>query len=385
MNNAGSGTGVERDLSVSGGPTSIAVAAPGQRHDLCLASYDYRLPPGAIAQRPALRRDMARLMVVNPRGGAVKHTWFGKLGQFFRNGDVLVVNDSKVVPARLRGHKRSGGAVELLLVEQTGQGRWSALVRSNRRLQLGTTLEFGGGLQAVCLGAENGRVDVRLAAEGDLDAVLARVAELPLPPYIRRPSGPDDADRERYQTVYASAPGSIAAPTAGLHFTEALMEQLAARGIGIAPVTLQVGPATFQPIRTEDVAQHDLEGERYEIPHQTVEAIAAARRDGGRVIAVGTTTTRALEAAAGPDGQLRAGSGVARIFIRPGHQFRVIDGLITNFHLPRSSLLVLVAGFVGRDVVLRAYAEAVAHGYRFYSYGDAMLALRDVEPMNNPG
>jgi len=342
---------------------------------MCLASYDFALPPSAIAQRPSLRRDGGRLMVVDPASGTWRHTRFAEIGRFLRADDVLVVNDSKVIPARLRGRKQSGGGVEVLLVERESGDEWTALVRGGRRPSPGATIEFGSGLRgtwvASCAG---GRARLRLAADGDLEATVDRAGEVPLPPYIRRPFGPDSDDRERYQTVYAREPGSIAAPTAGLHFSHELMEELRQSGITIVPVTLHVGPATFQPVRTEDVAKHSLEGERYRISDDTAATVSAARKAGRRVIAVGTTTTRALEAAAEADGTIRPGEGLARIVIRPGYRFRVIAGLITNFHLPRSSLLLLVAALLGRELVQRCYRGALAEGYRFYSYGDAMLA-----------
>jgi len=367
--------------------TSSPTPVPGgwQTDDMSVAAYDFALPRGAVAQRPALRRDWARLMVVDPASGTWSHARFAEIGRFLRSGDVLVVNDSKVVPARLWGRKRSGGAVEVLLVERESTDQWTVIVRSRRRPVPGATIEFGSGLSgtwvAYCGG---GRGRLRLAAEGDLDATLLEVGEVPLPPYIRRPCGPDAEDRERYQTVYARVPGSIAAPTAGLHFTGELVEDLAKGGITILQLTLHVGPATFQPIRTEDVRQHTLEGERYFIPGETAAAVSAARAAGRRIIAVGTTTTRALEAAAEPDGTLRPGAGVARTVIHPGYRFRVINGLLTNFHLPRSSLLLVVAALLGRELVQRCYREALAEGYRFYSYGDVMLAIHHDGPVSAP-
>lgn len=357
--------------------TSTAAAAQGYAGDCSLASYDYELPFAAIAQRPAPRRDAARLMVIDAATGQFVHGRFSALGDCLRSGDVLVLNDSRVRPARLRGRRASGGRVEALLLQREDARHWTALVRSSGRPAPGTTLHFGQDLQAT-LAADlgGGRALLSFSARGDLDAVLDRVGEIPLPPYIRRPSGPDASDRERYQTVYARMPGSVAAPTAGLHFTPELLANLASDGIAIVTLTLHVGAATFQPIRTDNLADYELEGERYAIPEETITTMATARAHGGRVIAVGTTTTRALEAAAASPGGLRAGEGLARLFIRPGHRFRAVDGMITNFHLPRSSLLVLMAAFLGRDLLRGAYAEALARGYRFYSYGDAMLTVR---------
>jgi S-adenosylmethionine:tRNA ribosyltransferase-isomerase len=299
-----------------------------------------------------------------------------------RPGDVLILNDSKVIPARLVGRKRSGALVEALLVERRGANRWTALIRPARRVPRDTALEFGAGLRAICLGRETGgRTLLEFSAAGDLEDALMRAGRLPLPPYIHRPHGPDADDVERYQTIYARHPGSIAAPTAGLHFTADLLDEVQRRGVILARVTLHVGPATFQPIRTADVSQHSLEGERYHIPAATVAAVAGARSTGNRVIAVGTTATRALEAAADERGRLRAGSDVAATVIRPGYRFRVLSGLVTNFHLPRSSLLLLVSAFLGRETVLRCYREALALGYRFYSYGDAMLLVDSLPPV----
>lgn len=360
---------------MTGSTPSLAVGPPGADGSL-LSHYDYDLPPAAIAQRPAARRDLARLLVVDAGRGVRAHACVRHLGRFLRPGDVLVVNDSLVSPARLRGHKVSGGGVEVLLLRREGPARWLALLRASRRPEAGAVLRFAEGLEATVLADQgDGRVGLGFRGVGDIAATLARIGELPLPPYIRRPDGPDAADRERYQTVFARLPGSVAAPTAGLHFTRDLLETLQRRGIGIATVTLHVGAATFQPIRTEDLTRHSLDLEEYEIPTETAAQVEATRARGGAVIAVGTTTTRALEAAADGTGRLRTGSGEARLFIRPGYRFRVIDGLVTNFHLPRSSLLVLVAAVLGLETTLGAYAEAVANGYRFYSYGDAMLAL----------
>jgi S-adenosylmethionine:tRNA ribosyltransferase-isomerase len=354
----------------------VEPAQSGLCEDLRLSSYDFVLPAAAIAQRPAVRRDGSRLMVVDRDSGALTHARFDAVHRFLRPGDVLVLNDSKVIPARLVGRKRSGGLVEALLVDRHSTDQWTALVRPARRVGRDTALEFGGGLRARCVGqASHGRTLLQFSAEGDLEDALARAGRLPLPPYIYRPNGPDADDLERYQTIYARHPGSIAAPTAGLHFTADLLEEVQRCGVIVARVTLHVGPATFQPIRTADVSQHTLDGERYHVPEATVGAVARAESTGKRVIAVGTTATRAIESAADGRGHLRVGSGVAETVIRPGYRFRVVDGLLTNFHLPRSSLLLLVSAFLGRETVLRCYREALALGYRFYSYGDAMLLL----------
>jgi S-adenosylmethionine:tRNA ribosyltransferase-isomerase len=345
--------------------TEPAVAAP-----LPPAAFDFDLPPELIAQTPAERRDGGRLLAVSRGDGRLRHGAVTDLPQLLAPGDLLVFNDTRVRPARLFGRIESGGAVELLLVRARAAGVWECLGRPARRLRPGMAIALPDGSQATVrerLAA--GRYAVAFTA-ADVDALLERHGETPLPPYIRRPDGPLPWDAERYQTVFARRPGAVAAPTAGLHFSPALLAALEARGIGRAFVTLDVGPATFLPLRA---AGDRLEGEWAELPEATVDAIAGTRAAGGRIVAVGTTTTRALESAARRPGGLAAGGFWADAFIRPGFRFAVIDALITNFHLPRSTLLMLVAAFAGREPVLAAYAEAVRQRYRFYSYGDAML------------
>src|SRR5437773_6554219 len=334
-----------------------------------LAELDYPLPEALIAQAPAPERAAARLLVVDRGGAPLRHARVGDLAAFLRAGDVLVLNDTRVIPARVYGRRPSGGRLELLFVAPHGEdGEWEVLVRGAPRRGERVHLAGGQGEWVAPLGA--GRWRLRLALDEPALTWLERVGEVPLPPYVRR--APTPADRERYQTVYARAPGAVAAPTAGLHLTRELLGAIAAAGARVATLTLHVGPGTFLPIRTADLDQHVMVPERFEIPPPTVEAIAAARTAGGRVVAVGTTTVRALESA-GADGALHAGPGAAALFIRPGHRFRVVDALLTNFHLPRSTLLALVAAFAGWERVRAAYAEAVRLGYRFYSYGDAML------------
>jgi S-adenosylmethionine:tRNA ribosyltransferase-isomerase len=287
-----------------------------------------------------------------------------------RRGDLLVLNDARVVPARVHGRRPSGGRLELLLLEPAGDGEWEALVRGSPRVGERAHLPATVGEWTAALG--DGRWRLRLGVQGDVLAWLDRVGEVPLPPYIRRPGGPTAADRERYQTTFARVPGAVAAPTAGLHFTAALLAAAHDAGIEQATLTLHVGPGTFLPIRGGDLASYRMAPERYELSDVTVARIAAVRAAGGRVVAVGTTTVRALESAA-EDGVLRAGAGAAGLFIQPGHRFRTVDALLTNFHLPRTPLLALVAAFAGWDVLRHAYAEAVRARYRFYSFGDAML------------
>jgi S-adenosylmethionine:tRNA ribosyltransferase-isomerase len=336
------------------------------------SQFDYDLPPELIAQEPAEPRDASRLLVVAREGGGRQDRIFRELPELLRAGDCLVVNRSRVIPARLLGMAVPGGRpVELLLLRAVDGERWEALVRPGRRCRIGAQVQLAGGAahaRVVAAGAAGARV-VQIEAPWPVRELLERHGLPPLPPYIGRHDAPKPEDRERYQTVYARDDGSVAAPTAGLHFTRELLERLAGRGIAVHELTLHVGPATFRPLRIDD----PLGTEAVEIPEATAHAVEEARRDRRRVVAVGTTTTRALEWAAGADGRVRAGAGEADLFIRPGHRFRAVDALVTNFHLPRSTLLVLVAAFAGRATVLDAYRHAVAARYRFYSYGDAML------------
>jgi len=339
------------------------------------SELDYELPGELIAQEPVEPRDASRLLVLPRSAGEARHLRFADLPELLEPGDLLVLNDSRVIPARLEGRKESGGRCELLLVEPLGEGgpRWRALGQSSKPLRAGGRLRFPG-LEAEVEEIEgDGLVAVRFDREGaDLEAALARAGRVPLPPYIRRPPSP--ADRERYQTVVARAPGSVAAPTAGLHFTEELLARLDRRGVGRATVTLHVGPGTFLPVRAARLEDHRMHAERFAVPAGTAAAFAAARARGGRVVAVGSTVVRVLETAA-EDGGLRQGAGRTDLFLLPGHRFRAVDGLLTNFHLPRSTLLALVCAFGGRERVLAAYREAVARRYRFFSYGDAMAIL----------
>ncbi|MAG70333.1 MAG: tRNA preQ1(34) S-adenosylmethionine ribosyltransferase-isomerase QueA [Vicinamibacterales bacterium] len=347
-----------------------------------VADFDFVLPPEQIAQRPRTTRTEARLLVLDRTGGVRAHTTVAALPEWLERGDLLVVNDTRVFPARLLGRRvPSGGAVECLLLERLEGERWDALVHPGQKLRVGERVRFeadGRAIDGEILERRHfGRRTVHLSCEdsedgGDLDAAIDAIGHVPLPPYIRRPDADDD--RERYQTVYARARGSVAAPTAGLHLTEPLLGAMAAKGVGRVDVTLHVGYGTFKPVRGERVEEHAVDPERYAILAGAAAALNAARNTGRRVVAVGTTTTRALESA-GRQGAVAAGESVSDLFIRPGHRFAVVGGLLTNFHLPRSSLLMLVCAFAGRERVLAAYTEAVRLGYRFYSYGDAMLVL----------
>lgn len=344
-----------------------------------LSDFDYHLPPELIAQEAAPERDASRLLRVGRNTGALSQHTFAELPDLLATGDLLVVNDTRVVPARLLGRRDpGGGAVECLLLARLDGDRWDALVHPGQKLRPGARARFeGSGCQLEMEVIErhfHGRRTIRLnAPTGTVEAAVDVIGHVPLPPYIKRPDRA--ADRERYQTVYAAARGSVAAPTAGLHFTPALLDRLADRGVERCSVTLHVGYGTFAPVRTEVVEEHRVAPERYCVPAATAEAINRARRDGRRVIAVGTTTTRTLEAAVRRSDPLRPTEGETDLTIAGDFDFRVVDGLLTNFHLPRSSLLLLVAAFAGRDRVLAAYREAVAQRYRFYSYGDAMVIL----------
>jgi S-adenosylmethionine:tRNA ribosyltransferase-isomerase len=344
-----------------------------------LADYDYPLPEDRIAQEPQARRDASRLLVLDRRSGAIAHRFFVDLPGLLDPGDLLVVNDTRVVPARLPGRKAGGGRAEILLVEQVeagdSQAVWRALLA--RAPGIGGTIDVGEEVVATVLARDGEAGTVRLTRRrGDLTATLARLGRVPLPPYVQRAENdPREAqDRERYQTIFARQPGAVAAPTAGLHFTREVLAGLGARGIELASVTLHVGPGTFLPFREDVVPEdHALHEEAFEVAEEAARAIAATKARGGRVVAVGTTVARALETAAAGATAVAAGSGRTRLFLRPGSRFSVVDGLLTNFHLPRSSLLLLVCAFAGRESVLAAYGEAIAAGYRFYSYGDAML------------
>ena len=340
--------------------------------------FDYDLPAASIAQEPAEPRDASRLLVLARARGTWEDARFSDLPRWLRAGDCLVVNESRVIPARLVGAlEGTGTAVELLMLRALEAGCWEALVRPGRRCRAGARVLLAAGLAraTVLEHREQGARVVSVESPWSVDELLERHGLPPLPPYIDRHDAPKPEDRERYQTVYAVTRGSVAAPTAGLHFTPSLLERLQSAGVEIHRVTLHVGPGTFRPIKVSSVDEHRLDPEVAVVPEETAAAVNCARREGRRVIAVGTTTTRTLEWAADEHGAVRTGRGDADLFIRPGHRFRAVDALVTNFHLPRSTLLLLVSAFAGRELVLQAYAHAVATGYRFYSYGDAMLIL----------
>lgn len=344
---------------------------PGSR----TSDYDFHLPPGQIAQVPAARRDESRLLVVRRATGTLEHACFGDLASLIPPGDVLVVNRTRVFRARLLGHRPSGAPAEILLLKQVdADSRWEAMVSPGGKLKPGRRVHIAPGFEVVIESiTERGTRIVRLECEGDPAAAIERHGHVPLPPYIERSDAIEDADR--YQTVYARESGSVAAPTAGLHFTPALLEALAARGVRRAEVLLHVGVGTFKPVEVEDPAEHVMHEEWYDVGADAAAVIGAARAGGGAVWAVGTTSVRTLESAATAGGLVAAGSGETRIFIRPPYAPQVVDHVITNFHLPRSTLLMLVAAFAGHELTMHAYRSAVAEGYRFYSYGDAMVIL----------
>jgi S-adenosylmethionine:tRNA ribosyltransferase-isomerase len=355
-----------------------------------VADFDFELPEELIAQEPPAERGQSRLLVLDRRSGQVSDSTFGDLAQYLQRGDLLVLNNTRVFPARLLGRRDpSGGQVECLLVArltapdaQRSEGTsevWEALVHPGQKLKPGARVVFDGTgvtLRGEVLGRQYyGRRTVRLWTDGTVDVQTAveRLGHMPLPPYITRADRP--ADRERYQTVYARDRGSVAAPTAGLHFTDAILNTLRADGVEIAEITLHVGYGTFKPVRADTVEDHVVDAEAVIAGADTAAALTAALDERRRIVAVGTTTTRALESLTIEDGRVRPAAGQTDLFIRPGHKFRIVSGLITNFHLPRSSLLMLVAAFAGRANVLHAYRHAIASGYRFYSYGDAMLIV----------
>lgn len=338
------------------------------------ADYYFDLPQELIAQDPLEDRSSSRLLVMDWGTGEVSHGTFRDILKYLKKGDALILNDTKVIPARLLGEREgTGGAVEILLLKRKGADVWECLVRPGKKLRPGARAVFGdGSLRAQILEvAEGGNRLVRFEFEGIFEEVLDRLGEMPLPPYITHKL----RDRDRYQTVYAKYEGSAAAPTAGLHFTPALLEEVRAMGVKTGFVTLHVGLGTFRPVKVDDVEKHTMHTEWYNVPEETADLINRTHREGGRVICVGTTSCRTIESAADENGTVRPGSDDTSIFIYPGYRFRAMDGLITNFHLPESTLIMLVSAFAGREQVLAAYREAVEKRYRFFSFGDAMMII----------
>ncbi len=337
--------------------------------------FDYDLPAELIAQHPPADRGDSKMLLLPLDGGDLVHFRFAELPKLLNAGDCLVFNDTKVIPARLLGTRATGGQAEVFLLRRLAGDDWEALVRPARRMHPGTAVHLGQSLQATVLQEPNlGKTVMRLEYDGDFEEVLGKVGITPLPPYIRR-QVEDPRDRERYQTVYAAVPGAVAAPTAGLHFTSEALRALADRGVQTAFLTLHVGLGTFARISTDNIEAHQMHAEAYSISQRAAATINRARSAGGRIVAVGTTVVRTLESCCDDAGRVQAGSGDTEIYIKPGHTFRAIDGMLTNFHLPRSSLIVMVAALVGRERILAAYESAIAQEYRFYSYGDCMLII----------
>jgi S-adenosylmethionine:tRNA ribosyltransferase-isomerase len=351
---------------------------------MLVSEFDYELPGELIAQEPLAERDRSRMLVVDRANRSWRDSSFAEFPEFLNAGDLVVLNNTRVFPARLVGHRvvngRRGALVEALLLRriENSSNEWEVLAKPGRSLKVGAELEFGDGRLrgSVTAIVEEGRRHIRFDSEGDFDRIVDEIGSTPLPPYIKRERREEQRlDEPRYQTVFASERGAIAAPTAGLHFTARIFGELRARGVKVVEITHHVGYATFQPVRVEEVEKHAIASESYEISDEAAEAVNRAKLSGARVMAVGTTTTRALESAADPDGRVRAGRGGTELFIYPGYRFRSIDALLTNFHLPQSSLLMLVSAFAERDLILNAYRHAVAQKYRFYSYGDCMLIM----------
>jgi S-adenosylmethionine:tRNA ribosyltransferase-isomerase len=342
-----------------------------------LSDFDYELPEELIAQYPSETRDSSRLMVIERATGRIMHSRFANVGDFLTPPDTLVLNDTRVIPARLLGRRKTTGArVEVLLLRRVEGLLFEVLVKCRGRLNPGEIVTFNDRLMAEMMGYMADVKIMKFDCDGNFQEILEEIGSVPLPPYIKRK--PEDMDRERYQTVYAKRQGAVAAPTAGLHFTDGLLKSLANSGIAIAYLTLHVGYGTFKPVRAQDIAKHNIAPEYYELPRESAQVINSGRRKGARVVAVGTTTCRVLETCAATgsgNGCVAQETGWSGLFIYPPFEFKVTDALITNFHLPGTTLLLMASAFCGRELLLKAYGEAIKQGYRFYSYGDAMLIL----------
>lgn len=341
------------------------------------SEFEFELPQELIAQFPAEKRDASNMMVLNRQNKTVGHKKFFDIVDFLDENDVLVLNNTKVIPARLRGKKNTGAKIEIFLLERKTNTEWEVLIKPTKRVRAGSIIEISKELQAEIIEKlPNDKCRVEFIFKGSFSEILSRVGNIPLPPYIERNLNDkkiNKLDFERYQTVYAQNPGSVAAPTAGLHFTEEILEKLKQKGVEICYVTLNVGLGTFKPVKTANILDHEMHREFYEIPESTAEIINKAKLNGKKITAVGTTTVRTLESAFQKNGQISQTSGYSELFIYPGYKFNVIDKLITNFHLPKSTLIVLVSAFAGKDFVFGSYAEAIEKKYRFYSYGDCMF------------
>ena len=340
-----------------------------------IEAFDYFLPKSLIAQHPSAERGTSRLMVVHREDGTIEHTSFREIIHRLNPGDLLVTNNTRVLPARLMGRRDTGGKCEVLLFPLWNgtNGEWRALIKGAKKRGTGFRVYFDQDVEAEITEIKDGKAAIRFLRPDRVADILQRIGHIPLPPYIKRADEP--SDRTRYQTVFAEKDGSIAAPTAGLHFTEGILQSLRKKGVGIISVTLHIGPGTFRPVKAEEVERHPMEPEWTEIPAEASLQIEQTKRKGKRVIAVGTTVTRALESFSDSEGRIKPDGNFSSLFIFPPYRFRIVDGLLTNFHLPKSTLIMLASAFAGSDLLMRAYQEAVKEKYRFYSYGDAMLIL----------
>lgn len=337
------------------------------------ADFDYHLPEELIAQHPCAERDASRLLVLHGKQKQMEHTHFHHITDYLQPGDCLVLNDTRVIPARLYGHKQTGGHVEFLLTEQIAPNEWHGLMKTSRRPPPGTLIDLEQDAKAEIIQyLDSGNVHICIHSNMDMETLLNRIGIMPLPPYIRRPQQ-EEADKERYQTVYSKTPGAVAAPTAGLHFTPAIFDALEAKGVKKTFVTLHVGIGTFRPVKAASLQDHTMHEERFEINEEAAQTIRETQQNGGRIVAVGSTSVRTLETVMQQHGRITACRGRSSIFIYPPHTFQCVDALITNFHLPCSTLLMMIAAFAGHDFVMQAYAEAVRERYRFFSYGDCMF------------
>ncbi len=340
-----------------------------------IEEFDYTLPPSLIAQYPSPQRGETRLMVLHRNQGTIEHREFSNISNYLHPEDLLVVNNTRVLPARLVGKKETGGRCEILFLPSWNgrQEKWEVLVRGAGKIKGRTRIRFNDGIEGELEVGQGGKGKILFSGQAEIMGVLRKIGHIPLPPYIKREDEP--LDRDRYQTIFAEEDGSIAAPTAGLHFTQFLLESIRHQGVRIVMITLHIGIGTFAPVKAKAIGHHNMEAEWVHIPEETSKEIEETKKRGGKVIAVGTTTTRALESFSDGNGGVKSGKGMTSLFIHPPFRFGVVDGLVTNFHLPRSTLIMLVSAFSGRDLILKAYKEAVEGKYRFYSYGDAMFIL----------
>jgi S-adenosylmethionine:tRNA ribosyltransferase-isomerase len=340
-----------------------------------IEEFEYHLPTSLIAQYPSPQRGETSLMILHRETGMIEHRAFQDITQYLDSADLLVMNDTRVLPARLIGKKETGGRLEILLIPSWNgtKGEWKALIKGSRKVKPGARIRFEQGLEGEVEEVKDGKAKVNFSYQGEVTDVLQEIGHVPLPPYIKR--GDEPLDRERYQTVFAKRDGSIASPTAALHFTHALLQSLKKNRLRSTTITLHIGVGTFTPVKARNIEDHTMEAEWTEISEETAREIDDTKARGGKVIAVGTTTTRALESFSNGDGRVRSGKGMTSLFIYPPYRFRVIDGLVTNFHLPKSTLIMLVSAFAGKELLMKAYREAIHRKYRFYSYGDSMLIL----------